>query len=97
MNEKVNGDHSIRFGCDWNVASFSITVYCVDAKSITPNYTSFKFLTDTEAGIVSDKWGDNFDPNNTASANAILKIDTPMADTQSYSSDFIYLLLLLLI
>ena len=91
MNAAINSDHSIRFTCDWNAASFSISISCFDSKSITPNYTSFKFLTDVEAGIVNKEWGDNFDPNKTASANSIFKIDIPMRDTQNYSSDFINL------
>ena len=85
MNDNVNPQSAISFTVTWDSSQYSINVTTVGAN------TSFKFLTENEIAFNAIWWNGQFDPSNTKSANDILKIDTPLAQTNSFISDFIQL------
>ena len=85
MNEYVDTDAVISFTSSWDPTQYSVNVECVG------HNTSFKFLTEDEIIFAAVWWNGQFDPSNTQSANDVLKIDTPLPQTQSFVSDFIQL------
>ena len=85
MNANVDPESAISFTVTWESSQYSINVSTVGAN------TSFKFLTEEEIVFNAIWWNGQFDPSNTKSANDILKINTPLAQSNSFVSDFIQL------